>query len=401
MADFDLLVVGGGISGLSLGHLAARRGKSVVVLEKAGGAGGCVASSAAPDGPQPFWIELGAHTLYNSYQNLIGLIEACGLQDRVVPRRKVGFRLLVNGELKSIPSQLDIPELLLNAPRLFFTSRKGRSIHGYYSRIVGPRNFERVFKAMFDAVACQDTADFGVDFLFKKRPGRRKDFRRSFTLDGGLATLIAGLARTPGLEVRTGSAALSVSRSGGRYSVALADGTAVSAEFLALATPPADAASLLEGCFPDIARLLAEIKVNRLYSLGVSLSRDAVALPEIAGIVSPGDSFYSVVSRDVVPHPSCRGFTFHFREDDRDRNLQRTEQVLGARAERFDRVEHRVNEIPRLGVGHADLVRRIDGLASGRSLLLAGNYFLGLSLEDCVSRSAGEAGKLSGPSIKK
>lgn len=390
MSDFDLIVVGAGISGLSLGHFATRQGRKVLVLDKAAAPGGCVHTDRGGD----LWLELGSHTLYNSYVNLIGLLETCGLRDRILPRRKLRFYLLVDGRPRSIPSQLRFLELLRGSPRLLFTPRAGQTIGNYYARIVGPTNYRRVFKALFDAVACQDTTDFGVEYLFKKRPGRRKDFPRSFTLEGGIGTLIEALARTPGLEVRAGEGVAGVSREGAQYQVRLADGTTYLAPVLAIATPPPDAGELLAGCFPDIAELLSTIRINRLYSLGVTVERGAVSLPELAGIVSPGDLFYSVVSRDVVPHPGCRGFTFHFREGDRPANLRRVQEVLGVDESRFQRIVHKINEIPTLGPGHAELVRRIDSLAAGRNLLLCGNYFLGLSLEDCVARAASEGSKL-------
>jgi hypothetical protein len=55
--------------------------------------------------PKGFWLELGAHTCYNSYRNLIGIIEDCQILDRLVQREKVPFRMRVGNQIKSIPSQ--------------------------------------------------------------------------------------------------------------------------------------------------------------------------------------------------------------------------------------------------------------------------------------------------------
>ena len=67
MASHDVLVVGGGISGLSLAWKAAQDGKRVLVLEKSARLGGCLHSERTADG---YWFELGAHTTYNSYGGL-------------------------------------------------------------------------------------------------------------------------------------------------------------------------------------------------------------------------------------------------------------------------------------------------------------------------------------------
>jgi oxygen-dependent protoporphyrinogen oxidase len=42
------------------------------------------------------------------------------------------------------------------------------------------------------------------------------------------------------------------------------------------------------------------------------------------------------------------------------------------------------------------LVRELDSLLAGKGLLLTGNYFIGLAIEDCVSRSLSEFRRLRG-----
>jgi protoporphyrinogen oxidase len=290
---------------------------------------------------------------------------------------------------------LRLAELLVSVPLLLVTRRAGQPIASYYSRIVGPRNYEQVFKPMIDAVACQDTSAFGVEYLFKKRPSRRKDYPRSFTLAGGLGTLIEALASTPGIALETGAAAVATTRVEGVFRVRLADGSMRAARTLALAVPPAEGAALLGGCFPDVAGVLTEIRMNRLRSVGAAVGRDEIRLPTLAGIVACADRFYSVVSRDVVAHPECRGFTFHFRPGNRDGQSARMAEVLGLDRNRLEPVGTKEHEIPTLGPDHAARVARLDGLIAGRNLLLTGNYLRGLSLEDCAARSAAEASRLA------
>ena len=87
----DLVVIGGGISGLSLASFCAEQGRKVVVLERSDRVGGCVRTHRLSDG---FWLELGAHTAYNSYGNVIGALERRGGMDALLPRAKVRFRVL-------------------------------------------------------------------------------------------------------------------------------------------------------------------------------------------------------------------------------------------------------------------------------------------------------------------
>jgi len=94
--DHDLLVVGAGISGLSMAYYAAEAGLKVRVLEQEQRPGGCLHSHRFGDASQ-FWLELGAHSAFNSYGNLLALLESAQGLDRLRKRAKVGFRMFVDG----------------------------------------------------------------------------------------------------------------------------------------------------------------------------------------------------------------------------------------------------------------------------------------------------------------
>jgi len=85
----NVIVIGGGISGLSFAYRCAVEGAGVFVLEASPRLGGCLHSHRFESG---FWLELGAHTCYNSYGGLIQMIEACGLREQLIPRARVPFR---------------------------------------------------------------------------------------------------------------------------------------------------------------------------------------------------------------------------------------------------------------------------------------------------------------------
>ena len=56
--------------------------------------------------------------------------------------------------------------------------------------------------------------------------------------------------------------------------------------------------------------------------------------------------------------------------------------------------EKQNNVIPSLTLGHDEWVRETDRLLSGRSLFITGNYFNGVAIEDCVTRSVLEFARL-------
>jgi protoporphyrinogen oxidase len=307
--NVDVLVLGAGISGLCLAHRVAQAGRTVLVLESAAQPGGCVHSQREPAG---YWFEMGAHTLYNSYGSLLTIIGELGLRDRMLTRRKAPFRLLVDGKLRSIPSQLSLPELFASAWHAFSERKQGQTVADYYGKLVGRRNWKHVLAPLFTTVLSQPADNFPADILFKKR-ARRKDIPRSYSFAGGIQTLTDRIVAQPKITVRTNAQVRALARTGGSFVVEIASGDRVFAQRLALALPAPEAARLLAPLAPDIATALVGIQTAKIESVGVVAEARHVRLPRLAGIVPIGDTFFSVVTRDVVPDEHLRAFTFHFR----------------------------------------------------------------------------------------
>ena len=397
MKQYDAIVIGAGISGLSLANYAAAAGLNTLVIEKSDRTGGCFHSHRFERKAAGFWLELGAHTCYNSYGGLIQLMEQHGLMGSILAREKVSFKMLVDNDIRSIASQLSFPELFASAWRLFTLKKEGESVASYYGSIVGRRNYDRVFAPAFNAVISQRANDFPADMLFNKRP-RRKDVIKSFTLKGGLATVIDKLAVVSGVTVVTGAQVSRIAKSGGNFVVELADGQGFEAPRLTLATPPPVAARLAGEIAPELSRLLSQIKVETIETVGAAVLKEKLKLPLLAGIIPVDDDFYSAVSRDTVPHNSYRGFSFHFKSGrlPLEAKLRRMAEVLRVRPEDLEQVVQRESQLPSPVVGHKALTDQIDSqLASGK-LCVTGNYFAGMAVEDCIVRSRKEFDRIAG-----
>jgi oxygen-dependent protoporphyrinogen oxidase len=387
---YDLIVIGGGISGLSFAHYASGAGMKTLLIEKAAQTGGCLRTMRQQGG---FWLELGAHTCYNSYGYLIGIIEDCGAKGKLLPRKNVPFLMYVEGKVKSIPSELNFFELICSAPRILTLSKSGETVGSYYSKIAGKKNYERVIGPALSAVPSQRADDFPADMLFKKRK-RRKDVIRKFTLEGGLQSIAEAVVAKKAVEVLTGTEAAAVEAENARYKVSTGSGEEFLADNLAFAAPPPVAAGLLKNILPDAAKRLADIKVARVESLGVTVRKEAVALPPFAGLIPMNDVFFSVVSRDIVADPVYRGFTFHFKPGlDRAKKMRRITEILGT--DRFEDCSENTAVLPSPLPGHEKIVGDVDRLLEGKRVYVTGNYFSGLAVEDCVSRSRAEFTRLS------
>jgi protoporphyrinogen/coproporphyrinogen III oxidase len=396
MAQQDVVIIGGGISGLSLAFYCSQAGMKTTLIEKSKTVGGSFASHHYASNGDKFWLELGAHTCYSSYQNLLGIVETCGVADTIIPREKVPFTLLQKGEVKSIMSGLNLFELLRSAPNLFFLKKDNMTVKSYYSKIVGEKNYRNTVSHFFNAVPSQLTDDFPADMMFKSRP-KRKDVLKNYTFKEGLQSVAQAIAARKGIEVRTGSAAESVMKSGNGYVVRTADGQEYSAGALALALPSAAAAGLLQNVNQAVAHHLTQLKYADVDSVGVVVRKESISLKPVAAIISPNDIFFSMVSRDTVKDDNFRGFAFHFRPGlDENAKFKRISEVLGITLPKIEHTVTKMNVVPSLRQGHREWARKADDLLSGaQNLFLTGNYFGGMAIEDCVCRSHEEFDRMA------
>jgi oxygen-dependent protoporphyrinogen oxidase len=390
----DVIVVGGGISGLTFAFESARAGRDTLVLERASSVGGCLATHRAASG---FWYELGAHTCYNSYAGLAGVLEACGLRGDVLRRAKSklrfldGDRVVPGANLGALLRLLSWGELARSLPRMFTERKDGQTVYSYYSRIVGRKNYGAVIGPMLSAVPSQSADAFPAGMLFKGRATRRKDLPRSFTLRNGLGSIAEAIARQPRITVAAGRAAARIEAAGEGFAVVTGDGERHEARVVALATPPGTASALLRGAAPELASQVARVKETVVESLGLAVRADRVLVPPSAFLIPRDDVFHSVVTRDAVPDASFRGFVFHFKPGlAREDKLRRAEAILHLRPSDVEDVAERRTVLPSPVLGHEQVVAEVDRLSAGRRLCLTGNWFSGLSIEDCVERSRRE-----------
>ncbi len=395
LGNYDVIIIGAGISGMSLGYCCAKEGMKAVILEEENRVGGAFHSHTIAESDDTFWLELGAHTCYNSYGKLISILEGCGMTAELRPREKVPFKMIREDVLKSIPSCINFFELLISIPHFFQLKKDGQSVASYYGDIVGRKNFEEVFSHLFNSVLSQETGGFPADMLFKKRP-RRKDILKSYTFQRGLQSVADAIATREGLEVRCGAAVTTIQREGRNFRVLLKGGDVMETPSVALAVPASSAASLLGELSPDLAAELKRIGMAQIESMGVIVEKDALSLPLFAGAIAARDSFYSIVSRDTVPHERYRGFTFHFKPGalDREGKIERVCTLLGLGKEEVVDVVEKNNLLPALRLGHSKRMDKIDHALCGMSLYLTGNYFGGVAIEDCVTRSFSEFERL-------
>jgi len=390
MEKVDVLIIGAGISGLTFAHYCKQRGFSTLILEKTSRAGGLVDSVQFDD----FWVELGAHTCFNTYGNLLKIMEELALLSSIQPRATKKFQFYKNHTVCSIPSQLHFLELLFHLPKLFTHTKKDKTVKEYYQVIVGEKNYHDVFQHAFNAVICQNAQDFPADLLFRKKP-QNKQIARSFIFPNGIQTLPNAIAQH--LDCRFDQNIQSIDFIDNLFEIKT-EQNVYQSKHLVIATPVNAAAMLLEKAAPEVSTLLKEIPMSAAESFAVKVPKDAVKLKPFAGLIGAEEDFYSAVSRDTLPNEHYRGFTFHFKAGrlNEHEQLQKIAKVLNISSEQILEKSSKINRLPALNPRHQVVIEKIEKALQNQPIAMVGNYFQGVSLEDCASRSFVEFNRLFG-----
>lgn len=385
---YDLIVVGAGISGLTLANKIAKSGKKVLVLEGKEQIGGCLTTHYHSE--NDFWVEMGAHTFYATYANLIEILQSNDLEGDIVAREKVGMKVFTDKHEK-IFSKIGKWNLISSVPNLFFSKRDGKTVKEYFSKIVGKRNYDNLFTRMFSAVIVQNADNFTAEYFLKRRKTKSKEHPKSFILKEGMQSFMQRLTDEENIEVLSNEAVVEVVKDQ-EIKVKTLVGNEFQAKDIAFAMSPENVAGLVTGINPSLSNRLKEFPTQNILSRGVVLPKNKINFEPVSFIIPLQGPCFSMVTRDVMSHEDSRGFAFHFEDGQISKEEQEkfmAELLLIDKSDITETVEAR-HKLPLLTLGHKERIEDIQKLAEESGIYLTGNYFSGLSLEDCVERSVNE-----------
>ena len=240
----SIVVVGGGVAGLTCAWRLRRAGHEVVVLEREAVAGGRMRSERIATPRGDFVVDRGAQFVASGYRNLQRVVDALGLRSRLHPVAKTSNAILRDGKLHrgdygslvefarsrllSTSAKLRLPRLLLEI------ARYRRSLDPYHperaaaidredlarglARIVGEEAAEYLFVPAFSSTFDADPEDLSSAFALLSARFVLSGFRLQ-AFDGGIGLLTQTLAEQ--VPVRTGceATAIETSADGARVTI--------------------------------------------------------------------------------------------------------------------------------------------------------------------------------------
>ena len=390
---YDCIVVGGGISGVSFAYTLSKAGKTVLLLDSEAKIGGQICTEQY-ERDADYWFEMGAHTCYNSYANLISIINESGFRENVQPLLNYKYVVFAKHKIRSIFSQLSVIRMIPKCFNYFSATKTGKTVKEFFLPIVGEKNYNRLFRYAFRAVLCQPADDYPAEIFLKKRETRDKTYPRKFTFKKGLSSLITHLLSKYNTEYLLKTVAINIGKENEIYTVSTRSGAQFQAKNICLAAGHESTALLMKDLEGKISEDLSAIHTYRIQSVGSIIDKKRIKLKKIAGIISLSDDFLSAVSRDLIKDKKRRSFAFHYDvKYSRKLNIMSdiSTEALGIHFTAVWDKKYMEHSLPARRLEDIDIEERIDNLLKNKSIYITGNYFKGLSLEDCVTRSKSEA----------
>lgn len=417
--EFDHIVVGGGISGLTKAYSLQKQGFKVLLLEKANRTGGVIHSKSTECGV----TELGPNSL--AITPILGqLIEELGLNDQLIRANEVANKryiylkgkpvlinpktLLFSNKVIGLGSKIkllserfksaqDIPnETLADVIKRRFNSEILSNlvepvITGIYAGSPEKLEYKSSMKRMYGME--QEYGSFTKGFLASRKAGSKREI---VSFKKGLQQLTDALRDK--LENIQYEAVEFISLPNDKVMVKTSEQN-YNSNGLTLAVPAYVAAELLHPIDSGIAQKIDQVEYPSLLGWQVTFKTTSITkrIPSF-GILFPSKSkkvIKGIINYSEIfgTNDDCRHFTVFAAAN--TENIEKVEQQV---KEEFSSVYEVVDEptesifsfyekaIPQFNVGHGELMKTIDSWEKiYPQIKILGNWRTGVAIGDCVN----------------
>lgn len=432
-SDRHVLVVGGGIAGLSAAWQLQQAGLPYTLIEAAPRLGGMI-QTATFDG---FVAEGGPETFITRKPELWQLALQMGLQDSMeaIASETSGAAVLHNNQVMRVPLS---PLLFLTSPLLSWRGKlrmmaeplipprrddQDETLASFARRRLGDEACDRLIAPILSGIYNSDaerqsiltTAAVMRDLekhgsliqgtlaTARQRRSRQKAGEilppRSVSFANGAQSLVEAIAKRLNGSVRLKTTITSLVQAGQGYRATLSNGETLTATALILALPANAATKLLQDLAPAAANLLAKIRFASIGTAALAFRADAMRnAPPVSSLMIPRrarrqiDAVLWRPQRAPAGHTLLRVFFGGAAPqllDLDDRTLVDT--IRGELSALLHITEAPLHYhifrwpqgFPQADVGHLQLIDQIEA-ALPPTIALAGNSYRGIGVPDCV-----------------
>jgi protoporphyrinogen/coproporphyrinogen III oxidase len=422
-----IVIVGGGISGLSIAHALCSRPDpaDVTVLEAAPVAGGPIRSERRSG----FLCEWGPHGFLDDAPATLALCARLGLDRRLLRARdEAAVRFVVrDGRLRELPSKplaflaSDVLSLfgrlrVLGEPFVARRIEGDESVRDFAVRRVGREAADVLVDALvtgiwagdagrlslqsaFPALAAMERAYGGV---FRGMRATRAPRGRLTSFPNGLAELPSALASSLAPRVRLSAAASAIVRAGRGFHVETDGAGTHQADRVVVATPAWCAASLVASLDPELARFVSGIESVPVAVVHLGFPRAGLRgfgflvprheHPRLLGVLLPSNIFPerapegSMLATAMIGGSRDPGAVELGDDALIDETIAGLASLAGVRVSpSFTLVMRHERAIPQYTLGHGERVAAIEARCRAiPGLTVAGNSYRGVSIDACI-----------------
>ena len=439
-----IIVIGGGISGLSLGYLLSQKKEyDVIVSEAQKRAGGKIWTEREAG----FIIEGGVNAFLDNRALTLELIKRLALSPlRSSDSARKRF-IYSGGRLHRLPES---PPTFLASPlisplgkiRLFMEVfiPKGKAddetLSEFAIRRLGREAYEKLIDPMASGIYAGNPEEMSLKSCFpridelekkygslikalislkrqSKRPVGATPSGVLTSFSGGMNDVVEALSTSLGERLRSSERAVSVERLSSGYVVHFKDSTKVEADAVVLAVPSYEAEGILRELDRNLSSLLGEIRYPPVSVVALAYRKDRLPSETLRELNAFG---FLVPSREkrkilgvlydssIFPNRAPEGYVLlramigGARQPETalldERKLieiveGEIKDIVGIRAEpEFSKVFRHERAIPQYEVGHSRRLSQIEErLSRYRGLYITGNALRGVGFNDCIENS--------------